>query len=151
MNNIKIPSVSGNFTELWKKNSDTVCWIKVEGTKVNYPVVQTDDNKYYLTHSFNKRNNSGGWVYADFRADFTNFGKNTIIYAHNLTNRTMFGSLVETQKSYSIHKNIYPNIKYSMVNILYLYNWTYNRLSKNKLWNKQLSRILKYHEIKKYI
>ena len=97
---INVPFVSVNFTELLQKNSDTVGWIKVEGTKVNYPVVQTNDNKYYLTHSFNKRNNSGGWVYADFRADFTNFGKNTIIYAHNLTNRTMFGSLVETQKSY---------------------------------------------------
>lgn len=97
---INVPFINVNFNELKKKNPDTVGWIKVDGTKVNYPIVQTTDNKYYLNHSFNKSKNSGGWVYADFRANFTEFGKNTIIYAHNLTNRTMFGSLVETQKSY---------------------------------------------------
>lgn len=97
---INVPFINVDFNQLKNKNSDTVGWIKVDGTKVNYPVVQTTDNKYYLNHSFNKSKNSGGWVYADFRANFADFGKNTIIYAHNLTNRTMFGSLVETQKSY---------------------------------------------------
>lgn len=97
---INIPIINVNFDELLKKNKDTVGWIKVNGTKVNYPVVQTTNNDYYLNHAFNKTKNASGWVYADFRADFVNFGKNTIIYAHNLTNRTMFGSLVETQKPY---------------------------------------------------
>lgn len=97
---INVPIMSVNFTELLNKNPDTVGWIKVNNTKVNYPVVQTDNNNYYLNHAFNKTKNASGWVYADFRSDFVNFGKNTIIYAHNLTNRTMFGSLVETQKAY---------------------------------------------------
>jgi len=97
---MNIPFISVDFNELLNKNSDTVGWIQINGTKVNYPIVQTDDNNYYLTHAFNKSKNSGGWIYADFRADFTTFGKNTIIYGHNLSNRTMFGSLVETQKSY---------------------------------------------------
>ena len=97
---INIPIINVNFNELLQKNPDTVGWIKVNGTKVNYPVVQTTDNSYYLKHDYKKNKNAGGWVYADFRADFVNFEKNTIIYAHNLTNRTMFGSLVETQKSY---------------------------------------------------
>lgn len=97
---INIPIINVNFNELLQKNPDTVGWIKVNGTKVNYPIVQTDNNDYYLKHDFNKRNNINGWVYADYRVNFTNFGKNTIIYAHNLTNRTMFGSLVETQKQY---------------------------------------------------
>lgn len=97
---INIPIINVNFDELLNKNPDTVGWIKVNGTKVNYPVVQTYDNEYYLKHDFNKNNNINGWVYADYRANFSNFGKNTIIYAHNLTNRTMFGSLVETQKPY---------------------------------------------------
>ena len=97
---INIPVINVNFDELLKKNPDTVGWIKVNGTKVNYPVVQTTNNNYYLNHAFNKTKNAGGWVYADFRSNFNTFDKNTIIYAHNLTNRTMFGSLVETQKSY---------------------------------------------------
>ena len=97
---INIPMINVNFDELLQKNSDTVGWIKINNTKVNYPIVQTNNNDYYLKHAFNKTKNSGGWIYADYRVNFKDFGKNTIIYGHNLTNRTMFGSLVETQKPY---------------------------------------------------
>lgn len=97
---INVPFISVNFDELIRKNPDTVGWIKINNTKVNYPVVQSNDNVYYLNHAFNRTINSSGWIYADFRDNFNNFGKNTIIYGHNLTNRTMFGSLVETQKAY---------------------------------------------------
>lgn len=90
---MSVPFMNVNFSELLEKNSDTVGWIKVEGTKVNYPVVQTDNNNYYLSHAFNKRSNAGGWIFADYRDDFVNFGKNTIIYGHNMNNKTMFGSI----------------------------------------------------------
>ena len=88
-----VPFMDVNFDELLGKNSDTVGWIKVEGTKVNYPVVQSTDNNYYLTHAFNRSANQGGWIFADYRVDFKNFGKNTIIYGHNMNNKTMFGSI----------------------------------------------------------
>lgn len=90
---LSVPFIDVDFNELLKKNSDTVGWIKVEGTKVNYPVVQSTDNSYYLSHSFNKSSNQGGWIFADYRVDFKNFGKNTIIYGHNMNNKTMFGSI----------------------------------------------------------
>ena len=90
---MNVPFMEVNFTELLKKNPDTVGWIKVDGTKVNYPVVQAEDNDYYLSHAFNKRSNAGGWIFADYRVDFKNFGKNTIIYGHNMNNKTMFGSI----------------------------------------------------------
>lgn len=90
---MNVPFMNVNFNELLSKNSDTVGWIKVEGTKVNYPVVQAEDNSYYLNHAFNKSNNIGGWIFADYRVDFTEFGKNTIIYGHNMNNKTMFGSI----------------------------------------------------------
>lgn len=82
-----------DFKELLEKNSETVAWLKVNNTKVNYSVVQHNDNEYYLKHDFNKNYNMNGWVYADYRADFKYFGTNTIMYAHNMTNKTMFGSL----------------------------------------------------------
>lgn len=82
-----------NFIELLKINSDTVAWIKVNGTNINYPVVQKDDNKYYLTHSFNKKNNSAGWIFLDYRNNFNILNKNTIIYGHSRLDKTMFGSL----------------------------------------------------------
>ncbi|MBR7042139.1 MAG: class B sortase [Bacilli bacterium] len=90
--------INVDFNELLKKNSDTVAWIKVNNTNVNYSVVQADDNEYYLHHDFNKYNNMGGWIFADYRDDFEYFGTNTIIYGHNLTNRTMFGSLIWCEK-----------------------------------------------------
>lgn len=90
---LSVPFMNVNFDELLNKNPDTVGWIKVEGTKVNYPVVQSDDNDYYLKHAFNGSSNAGGWIFADYRVDFENFGKNTIIYGHNMNNKTMFGSI----------------------------------------------------------
>ena len=90
---LNVPFMNVNFSELLAKNPDTVGWIKVEGTKVNYPVVQTDDNDYYLSHAFNGSSNAGGWIFADYRVNFNDFGKNTIIYGHNMNNKTMFGSI----------------------------------------------------------
>jgi len=90
---LSVPFMNVDFNDLLKKNKDTVGWIKVEGTKVNYPVVQADNNDYYLNRSFNKKKNASGWVFADYRVSFDNFGKNTIIYGHNMTNKTMFGSI----------------------------------------------------------
>lgn len=99
-----ISYLSVDFTDLIKKNNETVGWLKVNNTNVNYSVVQHSDNDYYLKHDFNQRNNINGWVFADFRDDFEHFGTNTIIYAHNMTNRTMFGSLVWVLKD-SWYKN----------------------------------------------
>lgn len=86
--------ISVDFNDLIAKNNETVGWIKVNNTNVNYSVVQHSDNEYYLMHDFNKKYNINGWVYADYRDDFEYFGSNTIIYAHNMTDRSMFGSLV---------------------------------------------------------
>lgn len=90
---MNVPFMNVNFEQLLAKNPDTVGWIKIDGTKVNYPVVQASDNDYYLHHAFNKSANAGGWIFADYRVDFENFGKNTIIYGHNMNNKTMFGSV----------------------------------------------------------
>lgn len=96
---MNVPFMDVNFNELLAKNSDTVGWIKVEGTKVNYPVVQSENNDYYLSHAFNKKKNAGGWIFADYRVDFEDFGKHTIIYGHNMNNKTMFGSVPQMLNS----------------------------------------------------
>ena len=91
-NYISMNMINVNFSELKRKNPDVIGWIKVNGTNINYPFVQGKDNKYYLTHSFNKSYNEAGWVFLDYRNNITN-NKNTIIYAHGRTNKTMFGTL----------------------------------------------------------
>lgn len=96
---IKMNLINVDFDKLTKKNSDTVGWIQVSGTNINYPFVQTTDNSYYLTHSFDKSYNKAGWVFMDYRNDKVNFNKNTILYAHSRKNNTMFGSLHKALKS----------------------------------------------------
>ena len=107
-----ISFLSVDFKELLEQNKETVAWLKVNNTKVNYSVVQHSDNEYYLKHDFNRNYNANGWVYGDYRDDFKYFGNNTIIYAHNLTNRTMFGSLAWCLKEswYTNEENHYIKI-----------------------------------------
>lgn len=92
-NFIKMNLIDVDFSELKKTNPSTVGWITVGGTNVNYPIVQAEDNDYYLTRSFDNSKNSAGWIFMDYRNDSESYGYNTIIYGHNRADRTMFGSL----------------------------------------------------------
>lgn len=89
---INMNMINVDFNSLKRTNPDVVGWLKVNGTNINYPFVQSSDNEYYLTHSFNKSYNGAGWVFLDYRNNGTN-NKNTIIYAHGRSNKTMFGTL----------------------------------------------------------
>jgi len=96
---IKMNLINVNFNQLKDINSNTKGWLQVNGTNINYPFVQAKDNKYYLTHSFDKSYNDAGWVFLDYRNDINNLDKNTIIYAHGRLDTTMFGSLKNILKS----------------------------------------------------
>ena len=119
-NYIKLPLINVDFNELKKKNSDTVAFLKVNGTNINYPVVQTNDNSYYLTHSYDKQKNDAGWVFLDYRNDINNLSQNNVIYAHGRYDSTMFGSL----------KNVFKNKWYQNTDnyVLHLSTPTYNSL-----------------------
>lgn len=90
---IKMPLIDVDITKLKAKNADTVGWINVNNTNINYPFVQTKNNKYYLTHAFDGSVNEAGWVFLDYRNDKNLSNRNNIIYAHSRLDRTMFGSL----------------------------------------------------------
>ena len=90
---VKMKLIDVNFDELQKRNNQTVGWIQVGGTNINYPFVQTTDNEYYLTHDFDKQYNAAGWVYMDYRNNPYGNNRNTIIYGHSRLDQTMFGSL----------------------------------------------------------
>lgn len=101
-----------DLSKLYSINSDTVGWIIVQNTKINYPVVQTNNNDFYLNHSFDKKKNGAGWVFMDYRNNFTNMDKNTIIYAHGRMDYTMFGSLRKT-----LNSNWYNNPENYVINL----------------------------------
>lgn len=92
-NYINTNFINVNLNYYISKNNETVGWIQVNGTNINYPIVQHEDNNFYLEHDFYKRKTNIGWIFADYRDDMENLNNNTIIYGHNLINRTMFGSI----------------------------------------------------------
>ncbi|MBE6157238.1 MAG: class B sortase [Firmicutes bacterium] len=87
--------LSLDFTKLLEENDKTVGWVKIPGTNINYPFVQTNDNNYYLYHSFNNEYNQAGWLFLDYRNNMEN-DQNSIIYAHGRVDGSMFGSLKNT-------------------------------------------------------
>ncbi|MDR0273266.1 MAG: class B sortase [Clostridiales bacterium] len=82
-----------NFGEMRNDFPDLVAWIQSEGTPINYPVVQGEDNYFYLNHLPNKTRNWMGSIFLDSRnsPDFSD--RNIIIYGHNTSSGDMFGSL----------------------------------------------------------
>ena len=82
-----------DFEELKSVNNNVKGWVQLKGTNINYPFVQANDNKYYLTHSFDKSYNQAGWVFMDYRNNIKELDKNTILYAHGRVDSTMFGTL----------------------------------------------------------
>lgn len=96
---IRFPLIDVDISALKEKNADTIGWINVNNTNINYPFVQSSDNEYYLTHSFDKTYNEAGWVFLDYRNNKDLSSKNNILYAHSRLDKTMFGTLKKTLKS----------------------------------------------------
>ena len=82
-----------DFDSLKQKNSDTIAWLKVNGTSIEYPVVKTTNNDFYMTHSFDKSYYSAGWIFMDYKNKFDGTDNNMVIYAHNRRDGSLFGTL----------------------------------------------------------
>ena len=83
------------FNELYSKNNDIKGWIKIDDTKINYPVMQYTDNEFYLKNDFDKKNNKYGIPFLDYENDIEDRDKNIIIYGHNMNDGQMFGDLIK--------------------------------------------------------
>ncbi len=98
-----------NYSKI--NNEDVVGWIIMNQNKINYPILKSNDNNFYLTRDYNKKNNQSGSIFMDFRNnDFKD--KNTVIYGHSMLDGTMFGSLREMFKKgyFDIKNNNYIKI-----------------------------------------
>ena len=84
-----------------------MAWIKVNNTNIEYPIVKTSNNSYYLTHSFDKSYNSAGWPFADYKNKFDGTDKNIVMYGHNRKDGSMFATLknVLSPEWYNNEKN----------------------------------------------
>lgn len=92
-----------NYSKI--NNEDVVGWIIMNQNKINYPILKSNDNNFYLTRDYNKKHNQSGSIFMDYRNnDFKD--KNTVIYGHSMLDGTMFGSLREMfKKGYFDTKN----------------------------------------------
>ena len=92
--------IINSYDKLLEVNSDMVGWLIVKGVDIDYPVVRTTDNSYYLQRNFYKEKDYNGWVFMDYRNNVEVLNDNTIIYAHNrFTSGVMFGQLPNIRKS----------------------------------------------------
>ena len=98
--------------ELQSQNPDTVGWIEIPGTEISYPLMQAEDDAYYLNHTFSGKVNSAGSIFVEAlnSADFTDL--HTIIYGHNMKNGSMFAGLKNySSPSYLVaHPNVYVDL-----------------------------------------
>ncbi len=94
-----------DFTALKEINEDVVGWVYLEGTKINYPIVQGDDNSYYLRRLYTGKKNYSGCIFMDYRCNSDLSSPHTIIYGHNMSNKGMFADLQKfrRQKFYDEH------------------------------------------------
>ncbi len=110
-----------DFNKLKEQNNETVAWIKVNNTNVEYPVVRATNNSFYLNYSFDKSKNSAGWIFADYKNKFDNTDKNIVIYGHNMRDDSMFGSLKNILNSDWYNNEENTNIALYTENEKYIY------------------------------
>ena len=100
------------------QNSDFVAWLKIPGTKINYPVVWTDNVDYYLTHTFSGKESKIGTLFSLGKTDYKSPGRNIPIYGHHITTSggNMFQPLMSYKKRsfYENHKTVYFDTLYDL-------------------------------------
>lgn len=86
------------FRSLLEINPQVVGWIKIDQTKVDYPVLKAEDNEFYLHHNINKQVARAGSIFMDYRNEGKGEDKNTIIYGHHMKDGSMFKDLMGYKK-----------------------------------------------------
>ena len=100
--------------ELQKENIDIVGWIKILGTDIDYPVLQTVNNSYYLTHNYKKKYSYNGSIFLDKDVRLEKPSTNYLVYGHRNKNRQMFDGLINYKKE-TYYKE-HPIIQFTTIN-----------------------------------
>lgn len=87
--------IEEKFDKLLGINKDIIGWINIPNTVIDYPVVKTTNNDYYLNHNILKEKSTSGSIFLDFRNEIEEFDRNSILYGHNMKNGTMFKDLMK--------------------------------------------------------
>lgn len=104
----EIPDVLDKYITLYNSNKNLIGWIKIDDTIIDYPVMQCNDNTYYLEHNFDQKEDRAGALFLDCNCDVVRGNDNYIIYGHHMTSGKMFASLpkYESESYYKEHPYI---------------------------------------------
>ncbi len=102
----EIPDVLEEYQPLLLRNASLIGWITIDGTNIDYPVMQTSNNDYYLDHNFNQEYDKNGCIFMDCNCDVIDRSTNLILYGHHMKSGKMFGSLdnYRNESFYREHK-----------------------------------------------
>ncbi len=107
-------TVLDEYKTLYNKNKSLIGWIKIDDTNIDYPVMQSPDPDYYLTHDFYQEYDKNGSIFLDPACDIVDRSTNLIIYGHHMKSGKMFGSL----ENYS-RESFYQEHRYITFDTIY--------------------------------
>ncbi|MDQ0272528.1 class B sortase [Cytobacillus purgationiresistens] len=113
---IEAGRIRQQFDPLLKLNEDIVGWITVEDTRIDYPILQADNNSYYLTRNYKRNETRAGSIFMDYRNEVeAEANKNIILYGHRMKDGSMFGQLKKylNESFFYEHRNIYYDTLYA--------------------------------------
>jgi len=141
-----------DFEKLKEINSDIIAWIRIKNTNINYPILQSTDNEFYLHRNFKKQYSQSGSIFLNSNNNMF-LDKNTIIYGHNMRDNTMFHDLfkiynnelgnevfieIYTENDITLYKVFatYIDFPYNIK-----YNYDFNELLKKSKINFDISNV----------
>ncbi len=95
---IVLPDILDEYKTLYNKNKKLIGWLKIDDTIIDYPVMQTSNNEYYLTHNFNQEKDNNGSIFMDKDCVAYPRSQNLILYGHHMKSGKMFGDLEKYAK-----------------------------------------------------
>lgn len=109
----EVPEILDEYKNLYNKNKKLIGWIRIDDNNkdeplIDYPVMQTENNEYYLRRNFNQEYDKNGSIFLDKDCDVLNRSTNLIIYGHHMSSGKMFGKLdkYSSEEFYKDHKYI---------------------------------------------
>ena len=113
LDNVETPDILEDYLDVFQLNQKLIGWIKIEGTKVDYPVLQTLNNDYYLNHNFDQEEDRNGSIFLDKDCSIWPRSQNLLIYGHNMKSGKMFGTL-KSYKDEEFFKK-HPEIQFDTI------------------------------------
>ena len=103
-----VPDILPEYEKIHQKNQRLIGWVKIDDTIIDYPVMQTVNNEYYLDHNFNQEEDRNGCIFMDYQCDVVKGCDNIILYGHHMKSGKMFGTLNKYSKEsyYEEHPTI---------------------------------------------